>query len=168
MSFMSNHVIHIKSCHSCQIMSCYSCHVSFGLSRPKFSKGGGEVKYVFLGLRRRRRRPKLSLSNHPPVSDFSSCFPVPWGIHLPPRNGTDPVGTTPGSGAGSRSRSYLFSGLELTKCWARLSKKRERGRGRDRERERERESKESTFHLCIADKSKKCSKIVDQTYKTNQ
>jgi hypothetical protein len=70
MPFLSNHVIHVKSCHSCQFMSNHvihviyvkSCHVIylmchwnfFELKFSKVERGGeggegrGKVKYVFL------------------------------------------------------------------------------------------------------------------------
>jgi hypothetical protein len=53
LSFMSNHVIHVKSCHSCQIMSFMSNHAIHDFSRNSVKSGGGRgVKYVFLSLRR--------------------------------------------------------------------------------------------------------------------
>jgi hypothetical protein len=74
MSFMWNHVIHVKSCHSCEIMpfvsnhvihvihvnschfmsirvnSCHSCHLSLDFSGNSLKLGwvgSGRVKYVF-------------------------------------------------------------------------------------------------------------------------
>jgi hypothetical protein len=62
---MSNHVIHVKSCHSYQILSFMSNHVIHvkscqpfailafsGQTFTKVGREGGGVKYVFLGLRR--------------------------------------------------------------------------------------------------------------------
>jgi hypothetical protein len=67
--FMSNHVIQIKSCPSCQIMSLMSFVIE--LFR-KFSKtgGGGEVKYVFVSLRRQLR---CQAEGKKPASHFK-CF----------------------------------------------------------------------------------------------
>jgi hypothetical protein len=42
MSFMSNHVIHVKSCHSCQIMSFMSNHAIHDFSRNSVKSGGRE------------------------------------------------------------------------------------------------------------------------------
>jgi hypothetical protein len=57
---MLNHVIHVKSCHSCQIMSsmsnyvlCHSCHESIVLFLQAFNKvgsgsGGGSLAQICL------------------------------------------------------------------------------------------------------------------------
>jgi hypothetical protein len=54
MSFLSNHVVYVKSCHSGQMMSYHSFHVSLGQNSVKSGGRAGEagVNYVFLGLRR--------------------------------------------------------------------------------------------------------------------
>jgi hypothetical protein len=105
MSIMSNHVIHLKSCHSCQIMSFMSnpvihvksCHSWLFQKFSKVGRGGTGVKYVFLSLRRQLRQKwiiQISVRRQTMIGfgaewKYSEILLAPTGINLKGKTRTD-------------------------------------------------------------------------------
>jgi hypothetical protein len=73
MSFMSNHVIHFKSCHSCQIMSFMSNHAIHDFSRNSVKSGGREGGQIqglarICSLCHKKNRPSAGFNTEPPLN----------------------------------------------------------------------------------------------------